>query len=72
MDNFYMLVTYTTADLVLQLGTTAASIRWNCGKRLISKCEKAGSYQELNPGHLAGATSVLLLSDDNQTLTSPM
>ena len=36
MDNFYMLVTYTTADLVLQLGTTAASIRYNCCKRLIN------------------------------------
>ena len=36
-----------------------------------TKIEKAGSYQELNLGHLACAASALLLSYDNRTTTSP-
>ena len=37
----------------------------------IEESEKAGSFQELNPGCLACAASALSLSYDNQTTTSP-
>ena len=37
----------------------------------IEEGEKAGSPQELNPGHLACASSALPLSHDNRTTTSP-
>ena len=50
--------------------------RWNkekfrCYEAKIEESEKAGSRRESNPEHLVCAASVLPLSYDNQTTTSP-
>ena len=37
----------------------------------IKESEKAGSHQQLNPGHLACAANALPLSYDNRTTSSP-
>ena len=37
------------------------------GPAKIEESEKAGSYQELNPGHLACAASALPLNYNNRT-----
>ena len=45
--------------------------KFGCYEAKIEESEKVSSRRESNPGHLACAASVLPLSYDNQTTTSP-